>query len=115
MIFVSSPCALEISCAKGKEASASKRMRERNIAVAPLGLVVLLRMPRIKLFAAVGIPNLPTSDNRGSEDQHQPNCRLRGCGDCAKIEVPAVAGKVPESAFCGRFEIRARIKRQKKK
>ena len=115
MIFVSSPCALEISCAKGKEASASKRIRGRNIAVAPLGLVVLLRMPRIKLFEVAEIPNLPTSDNRGSEDRHQPNCRLRGCGDCAKIEVPAVAGKVPESAFCGRFEIRARIKRQKKK
>jgi alanine-glyoxylate transaminase/serine-glyoxylate transaminase/serine-pyruvate transaminase len=29
----------------------------------------------------------------------EPNCRLRGCGDCAKIGVPAVAGTVPESAF----------------
>jgi len=26
---------------------------------------------------------------------------LHGCGDCAKIEVPAVAGKLPESAFAG--------------
>src|SRR6266481_4238840 len=63
-------------------------------------------MPRIKLFAAAEIPNLPASDNKVPRDQHQPNCRLRGCGDCAKIEVPAVAGKVPESAFAGgsRFE-----------
>lgn len=29
----------------------------------------------------------------------RPNCRLRGCWDCAKIGVLAVAVRVPESAF----------------
>jgi len=83
--------------------------------VAPLGLVFLLRMPRIKLFEVAEIPNLPTSDNRGSEDQHQPNCRLRGCGDCAKIEVPAVAEKSPIAHSRAVRDSNARIKRQKKK
>src|SRR5260370_9163692 len=34
--------------------------------------------------------------------------RLRGCGDCAKIEVPAVAGESPGERLRGRFEIRTR-------
>src|SRR5882762_7637775 len=59
MIFVSSPCALQSSGAKGKRASASKRMRGRGIKTAPWDCVLYPRMTRIKRFAAAEFSNLP--------------------------------------------------------
>src|SRR6267378_654896 len=55
-----------------------------------LSCVFQPRMARIKLFLAAEIPKLPVLD-KGPRRIGQPNCRLRGYGDCAKIEVLAVA------------------------
>jgi hypothetical protein len=57
-------------------------------------------MARIKLLLAAENPKVPVL-GKGLRRIGQPNCRLRGYGDCAKIEVPAVAGKLTESAFAG--------------
>src|SRR6266478_5610776 len=87
MIFVSSPCALEMLCATGKDEKASKRIRGRNIAVAPLGLVFFPRMPQSKLFAAAEIPNLPVSENRVQRRTSQ----IVGCagvGIARKLKFP---------------------------
>src|SRR5207249_917872 len=105
MIFVSSPCALEMFCARGKAESASKSIRGCNIAVAPLGLVFLPRMPRIKLFAAAEIPNLPVSDNWVQRSRPSQIVGCVGVGIARKLSSRR-GRKVPESAFAGgsRFE-----------
>src|SRR5260370_13275944 len=94
-------------CARGKDESASKRIRGRNIAVAPLGLVFLQRMPRIKLFAVAEIPNLPVSDTRV---QRSRPCQIVGCvgvGIARKLNFPPRQEKSPR-AHRERFEIRTR-------
>src|ERR1700674_2704771 len=114
MIFVSSPCALEMPCARGKDESASKRIRGRNIALAPLGQLFLPRMPRIKLFAAAEIPNLPVSDNRVQRKTSQ----IVGCvgvGIARKLKFPPWQIKSPRAHSRAVRYSDARIKRQKKK
>src|SRR6202158_4370351 len=97
MIFVSSPCALEMFCARGKDKSASKRIRGRNIAVAPLGLVFLPRMPRIKLLAAAEIPNLPVSDNRVQRSRPSQIVGCVGVGIARKLKFPPWKEKSPRA------------------
>src|SRR5260370_9533145 len=101
-------------CARGKDESASKRIRGRNIAVAPLGLVFLPRMPRIKLFAVAEIPNLPVSDTRV---QRSRPCQIVGCvgvGIARKLKFPPRQEKSP-SAHPERFEIRTRESNARKR
>src|SRR5260370_148100 len=88
MIFVSSPCALEKFCVRSEDKSASKRMRGRNIAVAPLGLVVLLRMPRIILFEAGEIPIRLVSDNGVRRTSPSQIVGCVGVGIAQKLKFP---------------------------
>jgi hypothetical protein len=64
MIFVSSPSAFGKFCARGKAESTSRKMRGRNITVAPLGRVFFPRMPPIKLLVAREFPRVLLSDKR---------------------------------------------------
>src|SRR5882757_9743873 len=107
MIFVSSPCALEKFCVRDKDKNASKRMRGRNIAVAPLGLVFLLRMPRIILFEVAEIPNLPASDNRVRRTSTSQIVGCVGAGIARKLKFPPWL-KSPRERIRGRFEIGTR-------
>src|SRR5260370_32514181 len=94
-------------CARGKDESASKRIRGRNIAVAPLGLVFLRRMQQINLFAVAEIPNLLFSDNGV---QRSRPCQIVGCvgvGIARKLKFPPRQEKSPR-AHRERFEIRTR-------
>src|ERR1700686_2187634 len=112
MIFVSSPCALEMFCAKGQDESASKRIRGRNIAVAPLGVVFLPRMPRIKLFVAAEIPNLPVSDNRVWTSRPSQIVGCVGVGIARKLRFPPLQEKSPRAHSRAVRDSKARIKRK---
>src|SRR6267143_3981276 len=97
-------------CARGKDESASKRIRGRNIAVAPLGPVFLPRMPRIKLFAAAEIPNLPVSDNRVKRTRTSQIVGCAGVGIARKLRFPPWQ-KSPRERIRGQFAIsNAKIK-----
>src|SRR6266480_1191171 len=102
-------------CARGKAESASKRIRGRNIAVAPLDLLFLPRMPRIKLFAAAEIPNLPVSDNRVQRSRPSQIVGCAGVAIARKLKFPPWQ-KSPRERIRGAVrDSNARIKRQKKK
>src|ERR1700674_5117759 len=112
MIFVSSPCALEMFCARGKDESASKRIRGRNIAVAPLGVVFLPRVPRIKLIVAAEIPNPPVSDNRVQTSGPSQIVGCVGVGIARKLRFPPWQEKSPRAHSRAVRDSKARIKRK---
>src|SRR6202140_1185477 len=114
MIFVSSPCALETFCARSTEVSASARMRGRNFKVAPLDLLFLPRMPRIGLFVAAEIPNLPNSDSRIQASRPSQIVGCVGVGIARKLGFSPWREKSPRAPSRADRVSGARIKRKNK-
>jgi hypothetical protein len=57
-------------------------------------------MAQILRFVVAEIQNRPVWDEK-LQAAGLPNCPLREFGDCAKIDVPAVAANVPVNASAG--------------